>query len=105
MLILQGDPTNLEFVSTEFIKFLLTRLSCVCSFSRRLAKSTLLLIPLFGINYVVFVYLMEPTDKNMEHIKIFFELGLGSFQVTCDRFHFSPVSSRHYRTETPDSEV
>uniref|UniRef100_A0A671WFG6 Vasoactive intestinal peptide receptor 2 n=1 Tax=Sparus aurata TaxID=8175 RepID=A0A671WFG6_SPAAU len=47
---------------------------------RRLAKSTLLLIPLFGINYVVFVYLMEPTDKNMEHIKIFFELGLGSFQ-------------------------
>ena len=62
-----------------------------CSFSRRLAKSTLLLIPLFGINYVVFVYLMEPTDKNMEHIKIFFELGLGSFQVTCDRPHFSPV--------------
>ncbi|XP_075936679.1 vasoactive intestinal polypeptide receptor 2-like [Anarhichas minor] len=47
---------------------------------RRLAKSTLLLIPLFGINYVVFVYLMEPADKNMKHIKIFFELGLGSFQ-------------------------
>ncbi|XP_073344667.1 vasoactive intestinal polypeptide receptor 2-like [Pagrus major] len=47
---------------------------------RRLAKSTLLLIPLFGINYVVFVYMMEPTNKNMEHIKIFFELGLGSFQ-------------------------
>lgn len=40
---------------------------------------------------MVFVYLMEPTDKNMEHIKIFFELGLGSFQVTCDRPHFSPV--------------
>nr|XP_046227552.1 vasoactive intestinal polypeptide receptor 2-like [Scatophagus argus] len=47
---------------------------------RRLAKSTLLLIPLFGINYVVFVYLMEPSDKNMYYIKIFFELGLGSFQ-------------------------
>ncbi|XP_076617617.1 vasoactive intestinal polypeptide receptor 2-like [Chaetodon auriga] len=47
---------------------------------RRLAKSTLLLIPLFGINYVVFVYLMEPSDKNMRQIKIFFELGLGSFQ-------------------------
>uniref|UniRef100_A0A3Q3WJ89 Uncharacterized protein n=1 Tax=Mola mola TaxID=94237 RepID=A0A3Q3WJ89_MOLML len=47
---------------------------------RRLAKSTLLLIPLFGINYVVFVYLMEPSDKNMNYIKIFFELGLGSFQ-------------------------
>ncbi|XP_049421973.1 vasoactive intestinal polypeptide receptor 2-like [Epinephelus fuscoguttatus] len=47
---------------------------------RRLAKSTLLLIPLFGVNYVVFVYLMEPADKNMKHIKIFFELALGSFQ-------------------------
>ncbi|KAK5897945.1 hypothetical protein CgunFtcFv8_015404 [Champsocephalus gunnari] len=47
---------------------------------RRLAKSTLLLIPLFGVNYVVFVYLVEPTDKNMNHIKIFFDLALGSFQ-------------------------
>ncbi|XP_059183356.1 vasoactive intestinal polypeptide receptor 2-like [Centropristis striata] len=47
---------------------------------KRLAKSTLLLIPLFGINYVVFVYLMKPADKNMKHVKIFFDLGLGSFQ-------------------------
>ncbi|KAK1885028.1 Vasoactive intestinal polypeptide receptor 2 [Dissostichus eleginoides] len=47
---------------------------------RRLAKSTLLLIPLFGVNYVVFVYLVEPTDKNMNQIKIFFDLALGSFQ-------------------------
>uniref|UniRef100_A0A667Z8R7 Vasoactive intestinal peptide receptor 2 n=1 Tax=Myripristis murdjan TaxID=586833 RepID=A0A667Z8R7_9TELE len=42
---------------------------------RRLAKSTLLLIPLFGVNYVVFVYLVDTTDKNMEHFKIFFDLG------------------------------
>nr|XP_019964839.1 PREDICTED: vasoactive intestinal polypeptide receptor 2-like [Paralichthys olivaceus] len=47
---------------------------------RRLAKSTLLLIPLFGVNYMVFVYLMEPPNKNMNRIKIFFDLGLGSFQ-------------------------
>ncbi|XP_041824866.1 vasoactive intestinal polypeptide receptor 2-like [Melanotaenia boesemani] len=47
---------------------------------RRLAKSTLLLIPLFGVNYVVFCYLMEPADKTLEQIKIFFDLGLGSFQ-------------------------
>ncbi|XP_061820687.1 vasoactive intestinal polypeptide receptor 2-like isoform X1 [Nerophis lumbriciformis] len=47
---------------------------------KRLAKSTLLLIPLFGINYVVFVYLMDPTDQTLRQIKIFFELGLGSFQ-------------------------
>ncbi|CAM9163552.1 unnamed protein product, partial [Lampetra planeri] len=51
-----------------------------CGRRVRLAKSTLLLIPLFGVNYVVFVYLMEPSDKIMKHIKIFFELGLGSFQ-------------------------
>uniref|UniRef100_A0A673CWL1 Vasoactive intestinal peptide receptor 2 n=1 Tax=Sphaeramia orbicularis TaxID=375764 RepID=A0A673CWL1_9TELE len=47
---------------------------------RRLAKSTLLLIPLFGVNYMVFVYLMDPADQTLKQIKIFFELGLGSFQ-------------------------
>uniref|UniRef100_A0A672MB95 Vasoactive intestinal peptide receptor 2 n=1 Tax=Sinocyclocheilus grahami TaxID=75366 RepID=A0A672MB95_SINGR len=47
---------------------------------RRLAKSTLLLIPLFGINYVVFVYIIEENGE-MENYKIFFDLGLGSFQV------------------------
>ncbi|XP_074549650.1 vasoactive intestinal polypeptide receptor 2-like [Halichoeres trimaculatus] len=46
----------------------------------RLAKSTLLLIPLFGVNYMVFVYLMEPADKNLKKVKIFFDVGLGSFQ-------------------------
>lgn len=56
---------------------------CVCACAcRRLAKSTLLLIPLFGINYVAFVYMTEPSDTNLKYIKIFFDLGLGSFQVT-----------------------
>lgn len=49
------------------------------SLFRRLAKSTLLLIPLFGIHYVVFVYIMEGNGE-MENYKIFFDLGLGSFQ-------------------------
>uniref|UniRef100_A0AAQ4S1P3 Vasoactive intestinal peptide receptor 2 n=1 Tax=Gasterosteus aculeatus aculeatus TaxID=481459 RepID=A0AAQ4S1P3_GASAC len=44
---------------------------------RRLAKSTLLLIPLFGIHYVVFVSLSESIA---EAYKIFFDLALGSFQ-------------------------
>ncbi|XP_054599484.1 vasoactive intestinal polypeptide receptor 2 isoform X2 [Nothobranchius furzeri] len=44
---------------------------------RRLAKSTLLLIPLFGIHYVVFVCLSESIA---EDYKIFFDLALGSFQ-------------------------
>ncbi|KAM9712803.1 vasoactive intestinal polypeptide receptor 2-like isoform 1-T1 [Menidia menidia] len=47
---------------------------------KRLAKSTLLLIPLFGVNYIVFFYLMEPDDKTWKKVKIFFDLGLGSFQ-------------------------
>lgn len=50
---------------------------------RRLAKSTLLLIPLFGIHYVVFVSLSESIA---EDYKIFFDLALGSFQVLYDEF-------------------
>ncbi|XP_076868329.1 vasoactive intestinal polypeptide receptor 2 isoform X2 [Brachyhypopomus gauderio] len=46
---------------------------------RRLTKSTLLLIPLFGVNYVVFVYMKEENEV-LEDYKIFFDLGLGSFQ-------------------------
>nr|XP_023856687.1 vasoactive intestinal polypeptide receptor 2 [Salvelinus alpinus] len=47
---------------------------------RRLAKSTLLLIPLFGVNYMVFVYLVETESDGMEEYKILFDLVLGSFQ-------------------------
>lgn len=53
----------------------------VFSFLRRLAKSTLLLIPLFGVNYVVFVYIMEQEGDAIEKYKIFFDLCIGSFQV------------------------
>ncbi|KAI5091954.1 vasoactive intestinal polypeptide receptor 2 precursor [Silurus meridionalis] len=48
----------------------------------RLAKSTLLLIPLFGVNYVVFVYMREESQSDIfKDYKIFFDLGFGSFQV------------------------
>lgn len=46
---------------------------------RRLAKSTLLLIPLFGVHYIVFVYIIDGNGER-ENYKIFFDLGLGSFQ-------------------------
>uniref|UniRef100_A0A3Q2DMJ2 Growth hormone releasing hormone receptor b n=1 Tax=Cyprinodon variegatus TaxID=28743 RepID=A0A3Q2DMJ2_CYPVA len=48
--------------------------ACVC---RRLAKSTLLLIPLFGMHYMVFAFLPEHTGAEA---RLFIELGLGSFQ-------------------------
>ncbi|KAM8875069.1 pituitary adenylate cyclase-activating polypeptide type I receptor isoform 1-T2 [Spinachia spinachia] len=44
---------------------------------KRLAKSTLLLIPLFGMHYMVFAFLPENTGAEA---RIFIELGLGSFQ-------------------------
>ncbi|CAG12268.1 unnamed protein product, partial [Tetraodon nigroviridis] len=44
----------------------------------RLARSTLLLIPLFGIHYTVFTFSPEEVSKKE---RLVFELGLGSFQV------------------------
>ncbi|CAL8344389.1 unnamed protein product [Merluccius merluccius] len=43
----------------------------------RLARSTLLLIPLFGIHYIVFAFSPEDVRKSERMV---FELGLGSFQ-------------------------
>ncbi|XP_056460012.1 pituitary adenylate cyclase-activating polypeptide type I receptor-like [Gadus chalcogrammus] len=43
----------------------------------RLAKSTLFLIPLLGMHYMVFAFLPENTGAEA---RIFIELGLGSFQ-------------------------
>ncbi|XP_078087382.1 vasoactive intestinal polypeptide receptor 1-like [Mustelus asterias] len=43
----------------------------------RLAKSTLLLIPLFGVHYIVGVFL---PDHVAEDLRLHIELGIGSFQ-------------------------
>ncbi|KAA0704652.1 Vasoactive intestinal polypeptide receptor 2 [Triplophysa tibetana] len=69
---------------------------------RRLAKSTLLLIPLFGVNYVLFVYIIDE-NEGMEFYKIFFDLGLGSFQVQSElkrkwrSLHLKLYIGRDYR--------
>ena len=47
-------------------------------FCRRLSKSTLLLIPLFGIHYIIFNFLPDSAGLG---IRLPLELGLGSFQV------------------------
>lgn len=64
-----------------------------CCASRRLARSTLLLIPLFGIHYTVFAFSPENVSKRE---RLVFELGLGSFQVSasprrCPRFSPEPA--------------
>lgn len=53
---------------------------CVCStlIYRRLAKSTLLLIPLFGINYIIFAFMPRHVRSYM---RLVVDLILGSFQV------------------------
>ncbi|XP_014779368.1 secretin receptor isoform X2 [Octopus bimaculoides] len=48
---------------------------------RRLAKSTLVLIPLFGIHYMVFLWLPDDIGKKAELVKLYFEMLFNSFQV------------------------
>eukprot|EP00105_Crassostrea_gigas_P043262 XP_019927410.1 PREDICTED: secretin receptor isoform X2 [Crassostrea gigas] len=48
---------------------------------RRLAKSTLVLIPLFGVHYVIFLGLPDKdVEPEAEVIKLYFEMFLNSFQ-------------------------
>ncbi|XP_026877000.1 adenylate cyclase activating polypeptide 1a (pituitary) receptor type I isoform X4 [Electrophorus electricus] len=53
------------------------RMSELSTITLRLARSTLLLIPLFGIHYTVFAFSPEDVSKRE---RLVFELGLGSFQ-------------------------
>ncbi|XP_066512047.1 pituitary adenylate cyclase-activating polypeptide type I receptor-like isoform X4 [Hoplias malabaricus] len=53
------------------------RMSELSAITLRLARSTLLLIPLFGIHYTVFAFSPEDVSKRE---RLVFELGLGSFQ-------------------------
>uniref|UniRef100_A0A8C4NIB8 G-protein coupled receptors family 2 profile 2 domain-containing protein n=1 Tax=Eptatretus burgeri TaxID=7764 RepID=A0A8C4NIB8_EPTBU len=71
----------------SIIRILVKKLKCPdvggndCSHYKRLVKSTLLLIPLFGIHYILFAFTpdMVPFFLSLE-IRLYFELSLGSFQ-------------------------
>ncbi|PVD30647.1 hypothetical protein C0Q70_09920 [Pomacea canaliculata] len=47
---------------------------------RRMAKSTLVLIPLFGVHYIVFLGLPERISLNAELVKLYYEMFFNSFQ-------------------------
>ncbi|XP_022307206.2 secretin receptor-like isoform X2 [Crassostrea virginica] len=47
---------------------------------RKLAKSTLVLIPLFGVHYVVFIGLPDSVSDEAELVKLYFEMFFNSFQ-------------------------
>lgn len=69
------STSNLGFAASAICFFPSSRLRCC----RRLAKSTLLLIPLFGINYIVFAFIPEQVKTEL---RLVFDLILGSFQVS-----------------------
>nr|KAG5691865.1 hypothetical protein BaRGS_033469 [Batillaria attramentaria] len=48
--------------------------------NRRLAKSTLVLIPLFGVHYIVFLGLPEHVSPTLELVKLYYEMFFNSFQ-------------------------
>ncbi|KAI8515393.1 vasoactive intestinal polypeptide receptor [Branchiostoma belcheri] len=48
--------------------------------NQKLAKSTMVLIPLFGVHYIVFVGMPDDTKGLAQEIRLYFELFFNSFQ-------------------------
>ncbi|KAL8591589.1 hypothetical protein ACOMHN_030475 [Nucella lapillus] len=69
----------------SIIRVLYVKLSAVYSPEtkkfRKLAKSTLVLIPLFGVHYIVFLFLPKNVGERTELVKLYFEMFLNSIQV------------------------
>lgn len=55
---------------------------------RKLAKSALVLIPLFGVPYIVFLGWQENITKQVEVVKLYFEMTFNAFNV---RFKFKII--------------
>lgn len=54
------------------------------AFTRRLIKSTFFLVALFGLHYILFVFLPVEVSSTVFKIRTFAELALSSTQVTRD---------------------
>lgn len=76
--VLVGDMRSNPQVWCHLMTFLLTFAHFTAPPHRRLAKSTLLLIPLFGVNYIIFAFLPDHVQSKE---RLVFDLILGSFQV------------------------
>ncbi|BFY97238.1 hypothetical protein BsWGS_00277 [Bradybaena similaris] len=89
---------------------------------RRLGKSTLVLIPMFGVHYLVTIGVQENMNPIMETMKLYFEMFFNSFQgllIAClfcfmngevqtevrKRYirHKLRVNSRNYQNKEPNS--
>lgn len=74
------------FIFCNIIRVLFTKLNAfntpdVKRFRlRKLAKSTLVLIPLFGVHYIVFIGLPAKVDQTIELVKLYYEMFFNSFQ-------------------------
>ncbi|BFY97630.1 hypothetical protein BsWGS_00669 [Bradybaena similaris] len=68
----------------NIIRVLFTKLNAVHSPEakkyRKLAKSTLVLIPLFGVHYIVFAWLPKDVHPVAELVQLYFEMFFNSFQ-------------------------
>ncbi|BFZ02420.1 hypothetical protein BsWGS_05457 [Bradybaena similaris] len=68
----------------NIMRVLFTKLSAVNSPEakkyRKLAKSTLVLIPLFGVHYIVFAWLPKDVNRLAELIQLYFEMFFNSVQ-------------------------
>lgn len=68
----------------NIIRVLFTKLTAFNSFEtkkfRKLGKSTLVLIPLFGVHYIVFLGLPDNVSAKAELVKLYFEMFLNSVQ-------------------------
>ena len=49
---------------------------------RRLAKSTLVLIPIFGVYYIMFTFPMDKLGDTASFVMLFIEMFFNSYQVS-----------------------